>query len=149
MIKIGEITIFGSPHKYKLNSSQKIILNKDSDYILAYFKFFYGNDVYFSSTYKRAEQTNDTMVLLKDERIGQIRLIFQEETTVFVLLKIFKIESVPLFPKHFKKICNKIDDEEDDEFAKVSAEQVFKKLLLISTVNGNYLSELPNHFEGD
>lgn len=145
MIKIGEITVFGSPHKHKMDSNQKIILNKDTDFIMAYFKFFYGNDVYFSSTYKRAEQTNDTMVLLKDERVGEIRLIFQEEETVFIVLKIFKTESVPQYPQHIKKMCKNIDD----EFVKVPAEDVSQKLLLISTVNENYLSELPNQFEGD
>lgn len=128
-----------------MDSNQKIILNKDSDFIMAYFKFFYGNDVYFSSTYKRAEQTNDTMVLLKDKRVGQISLIFQEDKTVFIVLKIIKTESVPKYPKHINKMCKNIVD----EFVKVPAEDVSQKLLLISTVNENYLSELPNQFEGD
>lgn len=128
-----------------MDSNQKTILKQDTDYLMAYFKSFYENDVYFSTTYKRAEQTNDTVVLLKDKRVGQITLIFQENETVFILLKMFKTESVPQFPKHFTKICKNVED----EFDKVPAEEISQKLLLISTVSENYLSELPNQFEGD
>lgn len=144
-LKVGPITLFGSPHKHRLDANQKTILRRDSDYILAYYKFFYINNVYLSSTYKRAEQTNDTIVILKDKRIGVISLIFRDDEKVSILLKLLHVEPVPKFPVHIKKLCVNVED----EFVTVDAEEIIQKLLLISTRNVNYLSELPNQFEGD
>lgn len=144
-VKLGQITLFGSPHRHKLDANQKIILLRDSDYIMAYFKFFYKNDIYFSSTYKRAEQTNDTIVLLKDERIGVVNLIFVDNEIVSLLLKILQVEPVHKFPMHIKKIRLNVAD----EYVVVHAEEVNQKLLIISTSNESYVSKLPNQFEGD
>lgn len=143
--KIGQITIFGSPHKHKLDVTQKQKLLTTCDHTMAYYKFFYGNDVYYSSTYERAEQTNDTVVLLKNGQIGQIRLIFIDKECVYVLLKILSVEAVDQFPSHIKKVCRNVVE----GFLVVPAEDILLKLLLISTVKENYLSELPNQFEGD
>lgn len=143
--KIGQVTLFGSSHKHKLEANEKTILQRDSDFIMAYHKFFHDNDVYYSITYKRAEQTNDTLVLMKDQSTGQIVLIFNDEGVVFLLVKILKTEPVHQFPAHIKKICKN----STDEFIIVRAEDVLEKLLLISTKNENYLSRLPNQYEGD
>lgn len=143
--KIGQITIFGSPHKHKLNVTEKQYLLTNCDHVMACYKFFYGNDVYYSVTYERAVQTDDTMVLLKNGQIGQIRLIFVDKECVYVLLKILSVESVDQFPSHIQKVCRNVVE----TFLVVPAENILLKLLLISTVKESYLSELPNQFEGD
>lgn len=112
---------------------------------MAYYKFFHDNDVHFSTEYKRAAQTDDTMVQLKDERIGRINLIFKEKGTVSLLLKIFEIERVQQFPEHIKKISKNIED----RFEIVPAEDILQKLILITTAKESYVSELPNPYEGD
>lgn len=112
---------------------------------MAYNKFFYGNDIFYSVTYKRAEQTDNTVVILKDQRIGIISLIFKETDSVFVLLKMLQTERVPNFPTHIKKICkNNVD-----VFKKIPAEEILQKLLLISTETESFITELPNQYEGD
>lgn len=112
---------------------------------MAYYKFFYGNDVYFSSTYKKAEQTDDTVVLLKDGRICRINLIFKTEAVVSLLLRILEVEHVDRLPDHILRVkkCT------TDMFEVVPAENILKKLILISTTKESYTSELPNNFEGD
>ncbi|KAJ6647760.1 hypothetical protein Bhyg_02983, partial [Pseudolycoriella hygida] len=82
--KIGNITLFGSPHKLKLEDHERSVLQRDTDYIFAYHKFFYENDVYYSTSYKRAEQTNDTVIMLKDQTVGQVELIFNDDEAVFI-----------------------------------------------------------------
>lgn len=86
-----------------------------------------------------------TVVLLKDQTVGQIVLIFNDNGVVFLLVKKFTIESVHQFPAHIKKICTNTTD----EFIVVRADEVSEKLLLISTTNENFLSPLPNQYEGD
>lgn len=85
------------------------------------------------------------MVLLKDKRIAQIYLIFKENRTVSLLLKILETERVQQFPEHLKKISKNIPD----KFEIVTAEDVLQKLIIITTSKENYVSELPNHYEGD
>lgn len=112
---------------------------------MAYYKFFSGNDVYFSSTYKKAEQTDDSVVMLKDGRIGRINLVFKMGVTVSLLLKILHVEQVYQFPKHIKMISRKTTD----KFEIVPADNVHKKMICIATSKETYLSELPNPYEGD
>lgn len=145
IVDVGLITLFGNPHKHKLDYNEKEILKENSDHIMAYYKFFFGNDVYFSTTYGRAVTTDDTTVLLKDGRVGQIQLIFKQNGAVLILLKILEIERVQTFPEHIQKISKGIPD----KFEVVSAEEVAKKLLRITTIKENYISELPNSYEGD
>lgn len=112
---------------------------------MAYHKLFYGNNIFFSTTYEKAEQTNDTVVILKDKRIGVISLIFEERESVFMILKMLKTERVSNFPAHIKKVCKN----KEDNFEKVSAESILQKLLLISTIDECFVTELPNQYEGD
>lgn len=112
---------------------------------MAYHKLFYGNDIFYSVTYQRAEQTDDTVVLLKGGCIGRISLIYEGTESVFLLLKVLEVQRVPNFPMHIKKVCKN----KDDKFEIVRAENISQKLLLISTVNESYVTELPNQFEGD
>ncbi len=144
-LKIGQVTLFGSPHKHKLNSTEKSLLQRNSEYIMAHHKFFYGNDIFFSVTYQKAEQTDDTVVILKDQRIGIISLIFIETGSVCLLLQIIEVERVPNFPSHIKKICKSTVD----SFENVQAEDILRKLLIISTMNERFITELPNQYEGD
>lgn len=120
-------------------------MQQNSEDIMAYHKFFYGNDIFFSVTYEKAEQTDDTVVVLNDQRIGIISLIFIESESVFLLLQMIETERVPHFPLHIKKVCRK----KVDSFEKVKAEDVLRKLLFISTVNESFITDLPNQYEGD
>lgn len=141
----GQITLFGNPHKHKLDSHEQIFFDANSEHVLAYYKFFYGNDVYFSSSYKRATQTDDSVVLLKDGRIGRISLIFKMGTTISLLLKMLAVEKVDQLPEHILRVTKSIID----KFEVVPAENISKKLLFISTTKDSFTSELPNPFEGD
>lgn len=128
-----------------MDFNEKNFFDENSQHIMAYYKFFYGNDVFFSTTYKRAEQTDDTVVLLKDERIGRISLVFKKERAVSLLLKILQVGKVQQFPEHLKKIIKNVAD----KFEIVPAGNVLKKLVLITTTKESYISELPNQYEGD
>lgn len=112
---------------------------------MAYYKFFIGNEVYVSSIYKKAEQTDDSVVMLKDGRVGRINLVFKKGTTVSLLLKILHVENVYQFPEQIKMISSKTAD----DFEIVPAENVIKKMICIATSKETYLSELPNPYEGD
>ena len=144
-LNIGAVTLFGNCHKHRLEEHEKAILKKDSTFIFAHHKFFYDNDVYYSTTYKRAEQSNDTIVLLKDQTVGQIVLIFTDDGVVSMLVKIMIVEAINKFPAHIQKIRRSLTD----EFVAVRADEVLEKMLLISTTNESYVSRLPNHYEGD
>lgn len=143
--KLGQITLFGSPHKHTLNANHRNVLLQDSDYVMCYYKFFFKNNIYFSSTYLRAKQTNDTVVMLNDKRVGTISLIFECGGKVSLLIKILHVEQVQNFPTHIRKIR----PDATDHVVKVSAEEISQKLLLITTAKEQYISELPNQYEGD
>ena len=144
-LKLGEVTLFGNSHNHKLDMNEKAILKKDCTSVPAYYKFYHDNDVYYSTTYKRAEQSNDTVVLLRDQTIGQIVLIFIGDGVVSILVKVLISEPVNKFPEHIKRIRRNLPE----EFVIARADEVMEKLLLISTTSESYVSRLPNQYEGD
>lgn len=120
-------------------------LKENLEHTEAYYKFFYGNDVFLSTSYKKAKQTDDTTVMLKDKRVGKISLIFKEEESVFLLLQMLDTERVPHFPSHIEKVSMK----DEYRFEKIPAEDIQQKLLFISTLKENFITKIPNHYECD
>lgn len=83
--------------------------------------------------------------MLKDKRVGIISLIFKENESVFMLLQMLDIESVPQFPSHVKKVSMN----NERFFEKVPAEDILEKLVMISTVKVSFVTSIPNRFECD
>lgn len=138
--KIGSITLFGKPTNIILNESEQIILNKTK--VLDYKKLFFSNDVYYNTSYKKAQGTNDTVVSLKDGTVGQINRIYEDAGTVYILLQKFLVEAEPYFPIHLKKV-----EIADLEF--VRADEISHKCILINMLKETFLSYRPNTFESD
>lgn len=141
--KIGEITLLGKSHKQDLLPVEQAILRRKS--IVAYNKFFYLNDVFFSTAYKQAKQTNDTVVCLNDGSYGQIVVIYEndENDSVLILLKktIVEPEKCPI---HLKRII-----QANPTYAIARADEVREKCVVIDTLKESYISVLPNTFESD
>lgn len=140
--KLGEITLLGTWHKQELLPAEQMILSHKS--VLAYHKFCYSNDIYYSTFYKRAKQTNDSIICSKDGRFGEIVVIYENAETVYILLKIIFVEVVPC-PKHLKRIT----ETQVDTYATIRADEVKEKCLIINTSTESYISTLPNKFESD
>lgn len=141
--KLGEITLLGKSHKQELLPVEQVILAQES--VLAYNKFFYLNDIFYSTFYKRAKQTNDSVVCLNDGRLGQIVSIYENaENEVYILLKIIIVEAVPC-PNHLKRISQT----QVDTYATARADDVKEKCLIINISTESYISVLPNRFESD
>lgn len=139
--KIGLITLFGTPRNKKLNPSEQSILQKTN--ILEYNKLFFSNDLFYSTSYKKCEKTNDTVVSLKDGSFGQITRIYEDAGIVYILLKKFRVQKVPsFFPVHLKKV-------EFGDLVRARADEISEKCILINTLKETYLSCLPNRVESD
>lgn len=140
--KLGEITLLGISHKQEILSAEQVILLQKS--VVAYNKFFYSNDVFYSSFYKQAKQTNDTVVCLNDGRFGYIVVIYEKDEKVYILLKIIFVDAV-LCPNHLKRIT----ENQIDTYANIPADEVKEKCLIVNTSTESYISMLPNRFESD
>lgn len=141
--KRDNITLLGLAHKQELLPAQEAILHRKS--IEAYMKFFHLDDIFYSTFYKRAKQTNDTVVCLNDGRFGEIVVIFENsDNQVSVLVKLLYVENVPGLI-HMKRI----DQTQICTYTTVLANEVKEKCLIINSVKESYVSTLPNRFESD
>lgn len=141
--KLGNITLLGASHRQDLLPAEQVIPAQKS--VVAYNKFFYLNDVFYSAFYKRAKQTNDTVICLNDGRFGQIGVKYENaENVVYILLKIIFVEAIP-GPSHLKRIIQT----QVDTYVTAQAEEIKEKCLVISTSTESYISKLPNRFESD
>lgn len=142
-VKIGQITLLGKSHKQSLTPVEQLILKQKC--VTAYNKFCFSKDVFYSTFYTRAKQTNDTMVCLNDGTFGQITVIYvSDENSVRLLLKKFCVEQVQ-YPRHLKRVVRaEIDCYED-----VPADEILEKCLVVDTSTDSYISVLPNRFESD
>lgn len=140
--KIGAITLLGKPSSKKLNLDEKRILHENR--IVDYKKFFYLNDIFYSTSYKISTKTNDTVVCLRDESYGQITRIYVKNGTVYLLLKKFCVEAAQYLPVQMKKVSLR-----NSTLQSVPVHEVSEKCILISTSKETYVSKLPNRIESD
>lgn len=82
---------------------------------------------------------------MKDGTFSEISLIFEQNETVFLILRKLQTSSVQNGPRHLKKISTEIAD----EYFVVSAEELSGKCVLIQTERELYISDFPNRFESD
>lgn len=141
--KVGSITLFGKPRQHDLNTNEKSILKQTK--ALSYNKFYQHNEVYYSSKFKRSKKRKDTAVFLKDGTFGEISLIFEENESVYLILKKLQTSLVRGGPSHVNKILTEITD----EYFKVRAEDVSEKCILIETSKESFISRFPNRIESD
>lgn len=150
---IGNVTLLNKPILRNLTDEEKLALR---DYIVIssaqcneYKKFIINNDIYYSSSYKRAKQTNDTCVKLIDGSYCQIDSIIQISEVVYLLVTIFD----PVRESN-------IDGINEDSHLKICmissatkkcvvTTSVLKKCIFVSTNNLIVITELPNKIECD
>lgn len=151
--EIGNVTLLNQPTLHNLSDEEKLVLRDqivfNSTYAYEYKKFILNNDIYYSSSYKRAEQTNDTRVKLNDGTYCQIDLILELDGVVYLLVTTFDtICNSTITGIHVNshlKLC------EISSINKkcVPISNILKKCIFISTSNFIVITEFPNRIECD
>lgn len=149
--RIDNVTLLNKPICYRLSDDEKFLLREqfscDFEKVNTYNKFILSNDIYYSSSYKRAKKTNDCCIKLIDGRYGQINLIFDFENIIYLIITIY--ESVVNRIEIDKNSLLHIVNISSTTKKCVPISNVLKKCIFLSTNNICVISEFPNRIECD
>ncbi|OXU21401.1 hypothetical protein TSAR_001119 [Trichomalopsis sarcophagae] len=122
---------------------------KDFPNCIAYKKCIFNGSVYHSTQYKRAKKTNDTTVLLKDDRFATILYFLktQNDKRCYLKLSILNVPRSNPFSGiyHIKKVIR--TENYNDSIVILPIDSIEKKAIFVDLNCIQYVCTLPNNIE--